>query len=228
MYTNQTDQCNKLCKSIEDQWPELGIYTKALAAYNLFKADRVADAIELLKKAEGKNAKESLFFNLCCAHLFLMQGERLQACKVLEDLGDDSYKPGIVGALITLYLNIGKEDVALKVFERTVDWYKKRNVKKGDLSEMWRQAAEFHIRYGHPQVAANSLEELLRSNPNDKKTVAQLVLACAKFDQKRVTQLSKQLPDIEISGDVDLESIENSNWMNVRKTTPSKPDSLQG
>lgn len=48
---------------------------------------------------------------------------------------------------------------------------------KGDLSDMWRQAAEFHIKNGHPNVAANSLEELLRSNPNDKKTIAQLVLA---------------------------------------------------
>lgn len=85
-----------------------------------------------------------------------------------------------MGALITIYLNLGKEDTALKVFERTVDWYRKNKVKEGDLSDMWRQAAEFHIRNGHPQVAANSLEELLRTNPNDKKTVAQLVLACSQ------------------------------------------------
>lgn len=99
---------------------------------------------------------------------------------MFESLGDDRHKPGIVGALITLYLSLGKEDVALKVFERTVDWYRANNVKEGDLSEMWRQAAEFHIRNGHPQVAANSLEELLRTNPSDKKTLAQLVLAYAQ------------------------------------------------
>lgn len=226
MYTNQTEQCTKLCKSVEENWPELSIHTKALAAYNLVKADKLNEAVELLEKAQTKNKRETLFYKLCAAHLFLTQGERLRACKILENLGDDTYKPGIVGALITLYLNSGKEDIALKVFERTVEWYKKHNVKQGDLSEMWRQAAEFHIRNGHPQVAANSLEELLRNNPNDKKTIAQLILACAKFDTARLKQLTKQLP--EIKADIDLENLENSNWINVKKSTPNKPDSLQG
>lgn len=229
IYSNQSDQCTKLCKSVEENWPELSIYTKALQAYNLLKSDKLNEAIQLLENVEPKNKREKLFYKLCCAHLYLMQGERLRACKILENLDDDSYKPGIVGALITLYLNCGKEDVALKVFERTVDWYKKRNVKQGDLSEMWRQAAEFHIRNGHPQVAANSLEELLRSNPNDKKTIAQLILACAKFDPARVAELKKQLPEIEGLADVDLENLENSNWIQVKKSTPSnKSDSLQG
>lgn len=231
MYSNQTDHCTKLCKSVEENWPELSMFTKTLAAYNLIKADKLNDAINLLEKVQPKNKQETLFYKLACAHLFLMQGERLRACKVLESLGDDSYKPGIVGALITLYLNCGKEDVALKVFERTVDWYKKRNVEQGDLSEMWRQAAEFHIRNGHPQVAANSLEELLRSNPNDKKTIAQLILAYAKFDSARVTQLTKQLPETKgLTSDVDLENLENSNWINVKKSssTPNKSDSQQG
>lgn len=226
MYTNQTDQCMKLCKSVEENWPDLSIYAKALAAYNLVKADKLNEAIDLLEKVESKNKLEALFYKLCSVHLYLAQGERLRACKVLENLGDYSYKPGIVGALITLYLNSGKEDIALKVFERTVDWYKKRNVKQGDLSEMWRQAAEFHIRNGHPQVAANSLEELLRSNPNDKKTIAQLILACSKFDPARVSQLTKQLP--EIKSDIDIENVENSSWINVKKSTPYKTDSLQG
>lgn len=42
---------------------------------------------------------------------------------------------------------------------------------------MWRQAAEFHMRNGQPKIAANSLEELISSCPNDKKALAQLTLA---------------------------------------------------
>lgn len=57
-----------------------------------------------------------------------------------------------------------------------------------DLSTLWRQAADFHIKNGHPQVAANSLEELLRSNKDDKKIVAQLIMACSQ-----VTLLSHTL-----------------------------------
>lgn len=51
---------------------------------------------------------------------------------------------------------------------------------KGDLTHMWRQAADFHIRNGHSQVAVNSLEELLQSNQGDKKILAQLVLALSQ------------------------------------------------
>jgi len=45
---------------------------------------------------------------------------------------------------------------------------------------MWRKAADFHLRGGQPAVAAKSLEELLRLNPDSKKTLAQLVLAYAQ------------------------------------------------
>lgn len=58
----------------------------------------------------------------------VFKGEKLEACKVLENIGEDSYKPGIVGALTTLYLGIGEEKTALKVFERTVEFYKKNKV----------------------------------------------------------------------------------------------------
>jgi signal recognition particle subunit SRP72 len=95
-------------------------------------------------------------------------------------LGENSYKPGIVGALTTLYLGLGQEEQALRVFERSVDWYKKNKNEEVNLTNMWRQAADFHIRNGHPQVAANSLEELLKCNKDDKKITAQLVLACSQ------------------------------------------------
>jgi len=45
---------------------------------------------------------------------------------------------------------------------------------------LWRQAADFHLRGGEPDVAAKSLEELLRINPGDRKTLAQLVVAYAQ------------------------------------------------
>lgn len=50
----------------------------------------------------------------------------------------------------------------------------------GDLSSLWRQAANFHLRGGEPAVAAKSLEELLRVNPADTKTLAQLIIAYAQ------------------------------------------------
>ncbi len=51
---------------------------------------------------------------------------------------------------------------------------------KGDLRLLWRQAADLHMRSGAPNIAAQSLEELLRLNPDSKKTLAQLVIAYAQ------------------------------------------------
>lgn len=48
---------------------------------------------------------------------------------------------------------------------------------QGDLSAMWQKAAEFHMKHGNPAVAAESFEEILRTNPNDKRTIANLIMA---------------------------------------------------
>lgn len=100
-----------------------------------------------------------------------------------------------------------------------------------NLSSMWRQAADFHIRNGHPQVAANSLEELLRANKNDRKITAQLVLACSQFDKSRAVKLSSQLPSIEsLSKNVDVESLQVSapSAFNLKKTPTTKQESQPG
>lgn len=92
------------------------------------------------------------------------------------------YRPGIVGALITLYSAEGKEDVAQKIYKETVEWYKVNKKTEGDLTNLWKQAAEFHLRNGQAQVAANSLEELLRENPSDKRALGQLIIAYAEVN----------------------------------------------
>lgn len=56
------------------------------------------------------------------------------ACQILEHLGQNSYKPAIVGALTTLYLGNGQDETALKIFEKTVDFYKKNNVKYQNIT----------------------------------------------------------------------------------------------
>lgn len=227
-YINQADQCEKACKTIEASWPELMTPVTILRALNLVKADKIAEAIDFLKKGNTDDASK-LYVELCIAQFYLMKGDKLAACKVLENLGQDAYKPGIVGALTTLYLAAGDEAKALKVFEKTVEYYKKKRVTSTDLSSFWRQAADFHIRNGHPQVAANSLEELLSVNKNDKKISAQLVLACSQFDKKRALELSKMLPSTEdLSKGIDIESIHTLAPVNLKKSPGVKGDSLPG
>ncbi|XP_050314497.1 signal recognition particle subunit SRP72 [Anthonomus grandis grandis] len=226
-YMNHPDQCEKACQAVQSTWPELHLTVSVLRALNLVKADKVNEAISLLKKEES-NAESKLYVDLCIAQFYLLKGDKHEACKVLENLGEDTYKPGIVGALTSLYQGLGDEATALKVFEKTVQFYKKKKM-SSDLSNFWRQAAEFHIKNGHPEVAANSLEELLAVNKDDKKILAQLVIACSQFDKARALKLSKSLPTIEeLSKGVDLENIEILAMVNLKKSPGGKGDSLPG
>lgn len=81
------------------------------------------------------------------------------------------------------------------------------------VSALWRQAADFHLRGGEPQVAAQSLEELLRLHPSDNKTLAQLVIAYSNFDPVKAQSVSKKLPPSTITNSAEVEALETSNWM---------------
>ena len=48
------------------------------------------------------------------------------------------------------------------------------------LAELWRHAADFHLRGGDAPTAAASLLELRKINPKDVNTLAQLITAYAQ------------------------------------------------
>lgn len=59
----------------------------------------------------------------------LLQGDRKEACRILRDLGDSAFKPGIVSALVTLYLADNDREGASKVLRDAVEWYKRSKVR---------------------------------------------------------------------------------------------------
>ncbi|KAF5274519.1 hypothetical protein FQA39_LY07131 [Lamprigera yunnana] len=214
-YTNNFDLCNKLCKNIEETWPELALRARIVYALSMTKSENFSKAITLLNQYEPKNNQEDLYRKLSIVHLLLMQGEQAEACRVLESLETDVYKPAIVGALISLYLGMKKKESALNFFQRTI---------KGDLSSMWRQAADFHMRNGQVLVAANSLEELLRYNPNDLKAIAQLAVAYIQFDKKKAAKLIDKLPVFQNKlSESDIDVLENASWITLKKTVKVDP-----
>lgn len=93
---------------------------------------------------------------------------------------------------------------------------------------MWRQAANFHLRGGEAETAASSLEELLKINPKDEKTLAQLVIAYAKYDPIKAQQASKKLPALDsITNTAEIDALEATNWMmstKAAKKTATKGD----
>nr|CAD7568768.1 unnamed protein product [Timema californicum] len=213
LYTNQSDQCQQLCARLVQQYPDMGAEATLIRAVQLAKDGKSRDAAVVLDKFASQNPEHQMKMRLAAVQLLLSEGDRKESCRILQNLSEATFKPGIVSALVTLYLADGNLDAASKVLKDAVDWYRKNKVSTGDLSTMWRQAADFHLRSGEPAVAAKSLEELLRINPGDKKTLAQLVLAYAQIDPAKAQVLSKQLPPLDLSQTIDVEALELSNWM---------------
>lgn len=141
----------------------------------------------------------------------------------------EKYLPGVVSAIVSLLLGTDNKAAASQVLKNSVEWYKKNKISDGDLTDMWRQAANFHLRGGEAETAASSLEELLKNNPNDEKTLAQLVIAYAKYDPVKAQQTSKRLPALDsITNSAEIDALEATNWMMntkaAKKTTSTKAD----
>ena len=108
--------------------------------------------------------------------------------------------------MVSLYLAADERAKAAKLLKEAVSTSQKLT-KSEDMKLVWRKTAEFHLKGDEPSVAAKSLEELLKANPNDKTTLAQLVLAYAKFDMKKALETCKKLPDFA-TRDVDVDALE--------------------
>lgn len=160
-----------------------------------------------------------------------MQGNRKGAIEQFQSLPNKyKYQPGIVSAIVSLLLGLERKSAASDVLKETVDWYKQnKSASAGDLSDMWRQAANFHLRDGEAKTAASSLEELLKANPEDVKVLAQLVIAYAKYDSTKAQQASKRLPALDsLTNSAEIDTLEATNWMMstkaAKKSVATKSD----
>ncbi|XP_054261614.1 signal recognition particle subunit SRP72 [Macrosteles quadrilineatus] len=215
VYTNQNELTTQLCKKLVKDYPDTVNLTVLVDAILLARDGKAKEAANMLTDFASKNASFKLEMSLAAIQLLLSEGNVKAACEVLKQLDDSiKYKPGIVSALVTLYMAQDQRDDASKILQNTVDWHRKNKDSSSDLSVLWRQAADFHLRGGEPAVAAKSLEELLRVNPTDTKTLAQLIIAYAQFDPSKAQALSKKLPSVaDLTPSSDVDSLETSNWM---------------
>lgn len=224
LYTNQAEQCHQLCTRFAQSYPESEFPTVLIRVSQFAKDKKYKEGIELLEKFGKANPSEKLATKFAIVQLLLLNSNKKQAIEVLQSLDEAKYRPGVVSALVTLLIGSDNKTAASQVLKDAVDWYKKnKSGSAADLSDMWRQAADFHLRGGEPETAASSLEELLKRNSQDMKILAQLVIAYAQFNPKKALEASKKLPALETMTTVsEIDSLEATNWMmskSVKKTT---------
>uniref|UniRef100_A0A1A9ZHL9 Signal recognition particle subunit SRP72 n=1 Tax=Glossina pallidipes TaxID=7398 RepID=A0A1A9ZHL9_GLOPL len=235
LFTNASDQIHQLSTKLAEQYPDMCFQSLLIRAVQFTKDKKHKEAIELLQKhaASTANKEEAFASKFAIVQFLLVQGARKEAIDVLLSLGEAKYKPGIVSALVTLYLGMNNKPAASELLRTAVDWYKKNNVSSGDLSDMWRQAAEFHLRGGATETAASSLEELLKLKPNDVRVLAQLVIAYAQCNPQKALEVSKKLPKLEtLTTASEIDALEAANWVMstkaAKKSANAKIDQSPG
>jgi signal recognition particle subunit SRP72 len=212
MYSNQADQCEQQVKKLQVQYPECSELPLILAALRA-KNRQVDKAVEILQEYAARNRENSFNTSMVLVQILLQQDRVSQACSVLQALGDLSYKPGIVSALVSLYLSVENQEAASQVLKDAVEWYKKNQPKSPELVVLWRESANFHIRHGEAELAAKRLEELRKVHPEDMKALAQLITAYSQFDSKKAQSISKELPPVtELAKQVDVDALETTSW----------------
>ncbi|XP_053657977.1 signal recognition particle subunit SRP72 [Anopheles marshallii] len=223
-------ECGLLASRLANAHPDLEFQSLLIRVSQLARDKKYREAVELLEgyaqRLPRDRTTEVLQVRFAIVQLQLVAGNRKAAIDTLESLGEARYQPGVVSALVTLHLGLDNKQAASEILKSAVDWYKRQKsatISDGDLSDMWRQAASFHLRGGEPETAAKSLEELLRTHPDDMKLLAQLVIAYAQFDPKRAQQASKRLPALETLTTVsEIDALEATNWMMIAKAVRRK------
>ncbi|XP_023232347.1 signal recognition particle subunit SRP72-like [Centruroides sculpturatus] len=174
------------------------------------------------------NPEQSLTISFTLAQLLLTQGHVSQACDILRSLGEISHKPGVVSALVTLYLSLEDRDTAINVFKESINWYKKNNLQSQEMTILSQQYAEFLLKCGQPEGAAMLLEEMRKSDPHNAKILARLISAYSQFDPIKAKEVSHELPSLgDVSDSVSVDNLETTSWSMgtkyVKKSGKSEP-----
>jgi len=204
MYTAQVELCKELVSSLS---PAAAPDRQLILAGALSKAGKTEEAVAALG-----NCGSDPVLALTAAHILLAAGQVEHALTQLTSLPPDwRYRVGILSTLVCLYLAKEDRPAAASVLKAAVEW--NRGAGQHDTAGMavvWRKTAEFHLKSGEAEVAAQSLEELQKLEPG-LSTLAQLVLAYARFDLTKALAASKQLPAFS-AGSVDVDTLEAGSW----------------
>lgn len=98
-----------------------------IKAVQLGKEGKAKDAAKLLTQyAVGEN---ELLMKLVCVQLLLSQDEKQEAIETLENLNErDKSLPGIISALVTLYMANNDREKASTALKNAVNYYKRNKV----------------------------------------------------------------------------------------------------
>ncbi|KAL8611218.1 hypothetical protein ACOMHN_013649 [Nucella lapillus] len=210
MYSNQGEQCLKEAGALIKTNPDLMTCMLISAAQHV-KDKNIDKAVELIQGYADTHPDQQFQLQLTKVQVYLSQGKVYPACDALKALGDVQYRPGVVSALVTLYMSQEDTVAASETLINTVNWYKKNQPKSPYLTVLTQANSAFQMKHGNCEVAAQMLEDQRKRNPKDPLILAQLISAYSHFDTAKAKEISKDLPPVsEIAQGVDVASLETT------------------
>ncbi|XP_025107993.1 signal recognition particle subunit SRP72-like [Pomacea canaliculata] len=210
MYSNQGELCLKQAEELHREDPDLMSCVLISAAQHV-RDKNMDKAMAMLQAYRNSHPDKQFTLQLMMAQIYLSQGSVYAACDALKALGDLQHKPGVVSALVTLYM--GQEDraAASDVLVNAVNWYKKNQPKSPDLAILTQANSAFQLKHGNADLAAQMLEDLRKQNPKDPMVLAQLISAYSQFNPNKAKEISRDLPPVsEIVREVDVDALESA------------------
>ncbi|KAK8389393.1 hypothetical protein O3P69_008856 [Scylla paramamosain] len=211
-HTNQEEVCRTESQALLKEYPLLTLKARVIQAAQLGREGKLNEAQALLNDCIKEYPQHTTEIQLMTTQILLAKGDKQAACTVLSSLPDkDRNRPGVVSALVALQVAQGDRDAASKVLREAVEWHQNNKTSASQLGELWRHAADFHLRTGDAATAASSLLELHKLNPHDTTTLAQLITAYARYDLKAAQKLSRELPGVgSVVEGLDVETLESA------------------
>ncbi|KAK8733404.1 hypothetical protein OTU49_006623 [Cherax quadricarinatus] len=211
-HTNQDEVCRTEAQKLTEEYPQLTLEAKVIQAAQMGREGKLNEARDVLRQCAQDHQDKALYISLVATQILLAKGEKKGACEMLMSLDEsEMYRQGIVSAMVALYVSLEDRGSASAILRQAVEWHKKNKTSAVHLGELWRHAADFHLRSGDAAAAAASLLELRKLDPKDVNTLAQLISAYARYDVSAAKTLSRELPPVSsIVGSVDGDALEAS------------------
>ncbi|XP_070540051.1 signal recognition particle subunit SRP72-like [Ptychodera flava] len=229
MYTNQGEALRKFVKTLQSDYPERDV-PHLIETAQLCREKHATKAIQQLQKYVDEKADPSVRIKLTLAQLHLSQGNIGQAYEALHSIEELQHKPGMVSTLVCLCVSLENVDAAIEILDAAVQYYRENQISEKILHVLLKENADFKLKRGRSKEATDMLEDLRSANPDDTRTLAQLISAYAKFNPTKAEELSEELPSVaESSEDLDLDKLENTPFLFGSKylkkvTKPDKPE----
>jgi predicted Zn-dependent protease len=124
----QSEHCHQLCNNLAKDHVALAAEAMFVKAVQLGKEGKAKEAAKLL--TEHAIGDKELPVKLASVQLLLSQDQKREAIAILENLNErDRSLPGIVSALVTLYMADNDREGASAALKNAVAYYKRNKVR---------------------------------------------------------------------------------------------------